>query len=83
MNNKILMPKELTTENGAKGLLSGEFHTTYKVECEDCAGSGLFDEYEECTECYGSGKHEQKITIDWITIKEIYKMAVDHLGEES
>jgi len=63
-SNELLcsMPRELTAENGAKGLLSGEFFID--VEFYDDEGN----------------LHCRKQAIDWTTIKEIYAMAVKHLG---
>ena len=79
MNDKILMPRELTAENGAKGLLIGEFYEETELSCPECEG----DEVAECEICGdGSGQYIQKTPVSWTTIKEIYKMAVKHLGEE-
>ena len=64
-NDKILMPKTLTAENGAKGLMSGEFFIDYSVFDIHC-------KYYEII----------SVPVDWDTIKEIYKMAVDNLGVE-
>jgi len=78
-SNELLcsMPKELTAENGAKGLLSGEFYETIKV---DCLAFGDICHDENCEDCKGTGSMEQRIPIQWTTIKEIYAMAVKHLG---
>ncbi len=51
----VIMPINLTAENGAKGLLIGEF--------------------------WAEAPDGTKVMIDWTTIKEIYAMAVNHLGE--
>jgi DnaJ-class molecular chaperone len=82
MTDKILMPKELTAENGTKGLLSGEFFVTVHDECIYCAGTGTLDAHghEVCDECNGQASYERRITIGWYTIKEIYAMAVKHFG---
>ena len=57
MNDKILMPKELTAENGAKGLLIGEFYEETELSCLECEG----DEAAECEICGdGSGQYIQK-----------------------
>lgn len=75
--NTVMMPKELTAENGAKGLMSGEFSQKCPVICPDC--SDTFDN-EGCVTCGGDGELYQNINISWTNIKEIYAMAVKHLG---
>ena len=74
----INMPKELTAENGAKGLLTGEFYVSSEISCPECLDVGEIE--EECHICFGSGAATNKTAIDWTTIKEIYAMAVKHLG---
>jgi len=78
-SNELLcsMPRELTAENGAKGLLSGEFYETIEV---DCLALGDICSDENCEDCKGTGSMEQRIAIQWTTIKEIYAMAVKHLA---
>ena len=79
------MPTELTAENGAKTLLTGEFFEELQVSnpdfndlCESCS--------DECTDdcMFVPGEnHEfltQKIPVSWPTIKEIYKKIVNHYG---
>jgi len=72
-NDKILMPKELTAENGAKALLIGEFSEKVYIPCLECE-----EDCEECTNHY----IPHKIPISWTNIKAIYAMAVKHLGKE-
>ena len=79
MTDTIKMPKELTAENGAKGLLSGEFFETVTMECGECIDGGAED---GCEVCDGNIKYQQKVTVSWTTIKEIYAMAVKHLGSK-
>ena len=76
----VKMPKELTAENGAKALLSGEFYVEQLIYCPDCdIDSGI--EYDEvCETCDDSGTVTQRIMIDWDTIKRIYAKAVEHLA---
>ena len=75
----ILMPRELTAENGAKAALIGEFSESVKVFCPDC----LNDELDyECETCGGDGFVDQKVTVSWTTIKEIYKRAVQVVGPQ-
>ncbi|MDB4309221.1 hypothetical protein N9913_02820 [Porticoccaceae bacterium] len=72
----VAMPKELTAENGAKGLMTGEFYETIEVENEFFCGCGTCD---FCIECPGEPESTlQKIPISWVNIKEIYAMAVKH-----
>jgi len=82
MSEAIKMPKELTAENGAKGLLSGEFKEVIDIYCDNCNSGTVTDpsgsEYE-CEECSGSGYVNQSVPISWSTIKDIYAMAVKHL----
>ena len=73
--DKILMPKTLTAENGAKGLMSGEFFEISQFDCPECHGEG-------CSDCDDMGEFDMRIPIQWTTIKQIYKMAVDNLGVE-
>jgi DnaJ-class molecular chaperone len=89
MDKKILMPKNLTAENGAKAALMGEFFEKIYDPCTSCGGSGTIEKYSPssvgeslvgCEECGGSGRHERKIYVSWTTIKEIYKKTVELLG---
>lgn len=75
MSDKILMPKELTAENGAKGAFSGEF--TIRVEKPHwmCKGEG-------CMMCEWDGYVVERETIPWSDIKQIYSKIVDIMGEE-
>ncbi len=76
----VLMPRRLTAENGAKGLLSGEFHESTDIECPECLGDGDDSYGDDCPECSGTGKVQQRITVEWDTIKRIYDMAVENLA---
>ena len=81
-DEKILMPKELTAENGAKGLLSGEFSEQLVTSCPVCWYSD--DEANDgCQYCEGSGEIVSHVSVSWTTIKEIYAMAAKHLGEKA
>lgn len=77
----VMMPRELTAENGAKALLIGEFHEAIYVTCPDCDG-GEYQEIEsdQCGTCNDEGSIALKATVSWSTIKEIYAKAVEHLG---
>lgn len=74
----VMMPRSLTAENGAKGSFIGEFKETIEIACSECAGTGLDG---DCFACEGNGVIQQKVTIEWTTIKEIYAKAVKELGE--
>ena len=79
--DKIVMPMSLTAENGAKGLLIGEFNERIKVTCPECGGTdGECEGVDACIECDGDGYWWQDVPISWTTIKEIYAMAVKHLA---
>ena len=78
-NDMILMPKELTTENGAKGLMIGEFKETITDVCNICASLDEDEINEDCEICHGNIEYTWKHTIEWTTIKEIYAMAVKNL----
>jgi DnaJ-class molecular chaperone len=78
---KILMPVSLTAENSAKCLFMGEFKEVIHSVCPACLNKD--DEIdEECYLCDGTGKFTQKVMISWPTIKSIYELAVNELGEE-
>lgn len=70
----IVMPKELTAENGAKHLLSGEFFESVQLECTAC------DQDDDCEVCSGYGTFTYRVPVSWATIKQIYAMAVKHLA---
>lgn len=75
---KVIMPRELTAENGAKALLSGEFYEEDEVDCmyydDVCCNT-------ECGICHGTGAYIRKTLISWTNIKAIYAMAVKNLSE--
>lgn len=70
----VMMPRELTAENGAKAALIGEFSVSFPMGC--CC-KGMID---DCEVCGGSGEYMQKINVPWTKIKKIYAAAVKHLG---
>ncbi len=79
MTKTVMMPTELTAENGAKKLMAGQFFIPSTQECEQCWGEGE-RENEECEDCCGIGSETVHVAIDWATIKEIYDKAVEHFG---
>lgn len=70
----VMVPMRLTAENGAKGVLSGEFSETQFVNCPECFGD------DECETCDGSGRIEIKVPVSWTTIKEIWIKGVEHFA---
>lgn len=83
---EVIIPAELTAENGAKGLLSGEFFVAKAVECPFCDDGQIShfnnEDFDECEFCDGVGENIIDIAVDWTTIKKIYAKAVEHLGEK-
>ena len=67
----VLMPSELTAENGAKYLMMGEFFTETEMPNPEFSGD---DDNEPETFIH-------REAIPWTTIKEIYAKAVEHLGK--
>ncbi|HBV2442591.1 TPA: hypothetical protein MDS31_002735 [Klebsiella pneumoniae] len=70
----VMVPMRLTAENGAKGVLSGEFSETQFVNCPECFGD------DECETCDGSGIIEIKVPVSWTTIKEIWIKGVEYFA---
>ena len=70
------MPLSLTAENGAKGLLNGEYFETIEVDNEDYCGCG------NCDYCIDFPDNEPTVTlnvpVECTTIKDIYSKIVDH-----
>lgn len=66
----VMVPMRLTAENGAKGLLSGEFSETKFINCPECFGD------DECETCDGSGRIEITVPVTWTTIKEIWAKGI-------
>jgi hypothetical protein len=78
----VVMPKELTADNGAKAALIGEFHVMLPVACDVCNGTGEdIDGYGECPECHGGGGFVRTFNVPWTVIKEIYAKAVEHFSQ--
>ncbi|BEH73365.1 hypothetical protein [Edwardsiella tarda] len=69
-----LVPKKLTAENGAKGVLFGEFSETKFINCPECFGD------DECETCDGSGIIEITVPVTWTTIKAIWAKGVEHFA---
>jgi len=80
-NDKVLMPSELTAENGAKEIFRGEFVEQIKIQCGWCEGTGHDKEMStECQTCDGTGSESIDVAIPWDTIKKIYALAVEKLS---
>ena len=80
---EVQLPKALTSENGAKGLLIGEFYEEWPWTCHSCGGIGKDDTTEDgkddvCLECNGQGRGHDRIPVAWTTIKAIYRKIVEH-----
>ncbi|WP_323600655.1 DUF3850 domain-containing protein [Pseudomonas putida] len=73
-----LMPRQLTSENGAKALLLGEFKLEVTRECPECLE--LDEPAEGCEICDGEGEYAQRHIIPWDKIKFIYSEAVKGLA---
>ena len=87
-SDNVLLPKELTAENGAKSLLIGEFHEETRVKnpnwCAESCESGRPD-CSACEEVEDWEKEEyfiKKVPVSWSTIKDIYKMIVSNLAKK-
>lgn len=70
----VMVPNRLTAENGAKGMLSGEFSETKFINCPECFGD------DECETCDGSGRIEISVPVTWTTIKAIWAKGVEHFA---
>lgn len=75
-SSMVLMPAELTAENGAKALLIGEFHVKTQVPNPDYDPCLDDDDEDEEPEFFTA-----HIAVPWNTIKAIYAMAVKHLSK--
>lgn len=79
----VVMPRELTAENGAKSAMIGEFSVGEFIKCGCCDQGNATDDGDDCDDCEfceGQGGYYIEIPIDWNTIKAIYAKAVEHLG---
>lgn len=79
MSEDVIMPKRLTSENGAKCLLIGEFFEDLVVPCPECNDDS---DGNYCGMCDNCGAITIKVPVQWTTIKDIYAKAVDALGRE-
>ncbi|GCN69733.1 putative phage protein [Escherichia coli] len=72
----VIVPKKLTAENGAKGVLSGEFSETTFISCPECFGD------DDCDTSDGSGRIEIKVPVTWTTIKSIWDKGIAYFAAE-
>lgn len=79
MAKSVLMPDELTAENGAKYIFLGEFSEERTVPCSECHECDE-EEVSECEACDGKGEYTLKVPVSWDTIKNIYALAVEKLS---
>ena len=70
----VMVPKRLTAENGAKGVLSGEFSETTFISCPECFGD------DDCETCDCSGRIEIKVPVSWTTIKTIWAKGCENFS---
>ncbi|MED0220089.1 ead/Ea22-like family protein [Escherichia coli] len=70
----VIVPKKLTAENGAKGVLSGEFSETTFISCPECFGD------DDCETCDGSGRIGIKVPVSWTTIKTIWAKGCEYFS---
>lgn len=76
----VVMPRSLTSKNGAKALLMGEFFEEIEVPNEEYCGCGECDYCIEVQDEDATETVTQKVPVSWTTIKEIYAKAVEHYG---
>ncbi|MFK5899828.1 ead/Ea22-like family protein [Escherichia coli] len=70
----VMVPKRLTAENGAKGVLFGEFSETTFISCPECFGD------DDCETCDCSGRIEIKVPVSWTTIKTIWAKGCEYFS---
>ena len=79
MKNKLLMPFELTAENGAKYAMIGEFKESIELRNPEFCGCG------ECHFCFDFPDEPEYLVIEvpvsWSTIKSIYERLVEKLQQ--
>ena len=67
-HQNIGMPSTLTAENGAKGLLMGEFFENREIRFYNEDGVLI--------------EHTEKVPVSWSTIKDIYSKIVSHYKDK-
>ncbi|WP_320338004.1 hypothetical protein [Citrobacter koseri] len=70
----VMVPKCLTAENGAKGVMIGEFSETKFINCPECFGDG------DRETCDGSGRIKISVPVSWTNIKAIWAKGIEHFS---
>lgn len=83
MNDYILMPRELTAENGARYALTGEFKVSSDHPCPECYKNENEEGDDDCEICNGTNFYTSETYVDWTTIKAIYNKAVKVCAADS
>lgn len=78
--DRVLMPRALTAENGAKTALSDEFFVEFGVRCARCGNPDFSLDLGQCAGCQHSEYEPSRRAVPWTTIKRIYSRAVELLG---
>lgn len=76
----VMMPRELTAENGAKAALIGEFSVRLPEFCPECNDEEEPEDCMKCAICGGTGNVYRDVNVPWTVIKAIYRKAVETLG---
>ncbi|MDP0495705.1 MAG: hypothetical protein Q7Q73_05805 [Verrucomicrobiota bacterium JB024] len=79
--DRVLMPRALTAENGAKTALMGEFFVSGGERCANCGHPGF--EGDDCALCGCDQSEPWNIPVPWTAIKRIYTAAVELLATPS
>lgn len=72
LKDNVVMPKELTAENGGKSIFMGEFKEVVGISHPE-----YFDEEDAVDEDFDEYIN---VTIGWDTIKSIYALAVKRMA---
>ncbi|MTI72547.1 MAG: hypothetical protein FH747_02960 [Stenotrophomonas sp.] len=78
--DRVLMPRALTAENGAKTALSDEFFVDFGVRCARCGNPDFSLDLGQCAACQHTECEPNRRAVSWTTIKRIYSRAVEFLG---
>ena len=75
IKDSVVMPKELTAENGGKYIFMGEFEEVIELECPQCD-----QDDEDCECCNGNGTYTYRVPVSWDMVKSIYALAVKRMA---
>lgn len=74
MNKSVIMPHEITAENGSKDLMRGEFFENVEIKNQEYCGCGNCD---YCNDFPDTPEYiTMKVFVSWDTIKQIYRKLV-------